>query len=470
MNIQTLGRTVFSVGLLLFPLVFQGSVEAQTQIAQNREALEQASQTEVEENLKEETAKRIEKSILPSYYSQTDGVALQEIVKRAFAHNGEIKIAMLEVEMARARLQQARLRQNPTLEIEQSSGRFVGSAGDGEFSFGLALPLDVYNQRQKRMDLAEANITLKEAEIATGKRELTAQILVSYSGALAALQELKVLEDLLELDTQTTRFVQIRVNEGETSPLELSLLQTEVERLRARRSLVEGRLRSEISRLRFYAGIGYQEPLKLREDLAVATLPNLPVTIDTAFRVALSNRPEIRVAELEEELATAGLRLIRSQSKPDVTAYTRYRQGRAGVDDPRGSFVERDRSVTFGVAIGLPILNKNQGAKAEAEIAIRLAQEKRIFAEQVIKNEVATAFARIEATEEALSRLETAVLPRSRKNVETIRSVYEIGELKITDLINEQRRLLDANRDLTEVLNERYRANADFFIALGINF
>lgn len=470
MNIKRAVPAAFGVGLVLVILVFQMSVKAQTQIARNLETVEENSKTEVE-NLTEETAsKRLVKSVLPNYYSQDEGISLDEIIKRAFENNGDIKIALLEVEKAQARLQQARLRQNPTLEIEQSSGRFVGSAGDGELSVGVAIPLDVYGQRRSRMNLAEAGITLKEAEVIARKRELSAQILVFYSEALAALQELKVLEDLLELDTQTTRFVQIRVNEGETSPLDLSLLQTEVERLRARRSLVEGRLQASISRLKLYAGLSYEQPLKLREDLAVATLPNLPLTIETAFTIALKNRPEIRLAELEEDLATAGLRLIRSNSRPDFTAYTRYTQNRNGFDDPRGNFAQRDRSLTFGVAIGLPVFNKNQGAKAEAEIAIRQAQEKRIFAEQIIKNEVATAFTRIEATNNAYTRLVTAVLPRSRKNVETIRSVYELGELKITDLINEQRRLLDANRDLTEVLTERYRANADLFIALGINF
>ena len=92
---------------------------------------------------------------------------------------------------------------------------------------------------------------------------------------------------------------------GETSPLELNLLQTEVERLRVRRSLVEGRLQASISRLKFYAGLSYEKPLKLREDITVATFPNLPPSIETAFSVALKNRPEIRLAQLEEDLATA---------------------------------------------------------------------------------------------------------------------------------------------------------------------
>ena len=405
------------------------------------------------------------------YFSQIDGIPLTEIVKRSFEANGDLKIARLDVEKARARLTQAGLRPNPTLEVETTSGRLAGSAGDSEFSAGVSLPLDLYGQRSRRIDLANADIALKEAEVIARQRILASQIFVAYAEALAALREVQVLEELLDLDTQTVRFVQIRVNEGETPPLELNLLQTEVERLRARRQIAEGKLQASISRLRFYAGVPHEEPFKLREDISAATLPSLPSTMETSITVGLQNRPDIRLAELDERLASAGLRLVRSQSRADVTAYSRYTQGRSNIDLPNGPFrQDPNRSITFGVAIGLPVFNKNQGAKAEFAIAIRQAQERRTFAEQIIRNEIIVAFQRIEAARRALSILETAVLPRSRENIETIRKVYEIGELKITDLIAEQRRLLDANRDLTETLTERYRAQADLFIALGLTF
>jgi outer membrane protein, heavy metal efflux system len=260
------------------------------------------------------------------------------------------------------------------------------------------------------------------------------------------------------------------VNEGETPPLELSLLQTEVDRLRARRHLAEGRLQNAISKLRLSAAMPSNEPLRLRESFATAALPSLPPSLDSAIDVAIRTRPETRVAELEGQLASAGLRLVRSQSKPDLTAYSRYSQGRSIVDLPTGSFPQSERSLTFGVAIGLPMFNRNQGAKAEAAISIRQAEERRAFAEAVIRNEVTAAFRRIESANRALTILETAVMPRSLQNVETVQRVYEIGELKITDLIAEQRRLLDANRDLTETLTERYRAQADLLIALGQTF
>lgn len=407
-------------------------------------------------------------SILHAYYDQDEGVPLTEIVKRAFDNNGEIKIARLEVERARARLTQAGLRANPTLEVEQTTGRLAGSPGDGEFVAGVSLPLDVYGQRRRRKDLAQAEVTLKEAEVTARQRDLANQILSSYADALAALREISTLEDLLELDTRTALFVQIRVNEGEVAPLELNLLQTEIERLRAQRQLVEGRLQAALSRLRFFAAVPFDQPFRLREEISSAQIPQLPPTTEVGLQLAIKNRPEIRLAELEEDLANAGLRLVRSQSRPDVTAFTRYTQGRSVFDDPRGQFAQGNRSLTFGVSIGLPIFNKNQGAKAEAEIAIRIAQERRSFAEQVVRSEVAAAFQRIEAARRSLLTLETAVLPRSRQNVETIRQVYEVGELKITDLIAEQRRLLDASRDLTAAFTERYRAQADLFIALGL--
>ena len=454
---------ILHYSVLAFCLLLN-TVFAQTQIASNKTF----SDAEIEG--KPVSPKRLVESSMPIYFDDLNGVSLEEIIKKAWENNGELKIAQLEVGKAKARLLQVGSRPNPTLDIEQKTGNFTGSKGDNELAIGVSVPLEIYGQRGNRINLAKAEITLKEAEVTARKRLLANEVLTNYAEALASLRELKTLEDILELDTETVRFVQIRVTEGDTAPLELNLLMTEVERLRSHRILTEGRLQVAISKLKFYAGIAYNEPLKLREEIDSAQLPEVPKTLETALDVALKNRPEIQLGELEKQLAVNGLRLIRSQSKPDITAFTRYSNGKSIVDSPRGAFSESDKLLTFGVSIGLPIFNRNAGAKAEAEIAIRQAEERQLFTEQVIKNEVVTAFQRLTAARSALLKLETAVLPRSKQNLEVIKRVYAIGELKITDLISEQRRLLDANRDLTETLTERYRANADLLIALGVSF
>ena len=407
-------------------------------------------------------------SVLAKYYDPQDGISISELIERALKANQDLSASRMEIDKAKARLTQARLRPNPTLEFEHSSGTIIGSPGGGQFTVGASIPIEIYDRRDARINVAQIEIEANEAEVRNRERILAAGILAAYAETLGALRELDAIEKLLELDLQTAKFVQIRVNEGESPPLELNLLQAEVERLRSRRQLVEGRLDSGLTQIKLLAGLSFDEPLRLREQLNNAILPDLPPTREAAISIALNTRPDIRLIEIEAQLATAGLRLVRATSRPDLTAYSRYTQGRLGFDNAvTGPLQSKDRSLTFGVAIGLPIFNKNQGLKAEAEISIRQAQSRREFADRVIRSEILSAYQRYEAAGRAVNTLESSAIPLSTQNVETFRRVYELGEIKITDLIAEQRRLLDATRDLTEALTQRYRARVDLNIALG---
>jgi len=454
-------RTKAWCALLCLFAVFSAGVRAQqnTEVLAKNEFSEEATETKV--------PKPLVVSVLPNYYNAQDGISLNELIKRALDTNQDLVAVRLEIDKAKARLAQAKLRPNPTLEFEQESGRLVGNGGDGNFTVGASLPIEIYGRRDARINFAQIEIQASEAEVRNRERILTNNILTNYAEALGALREIDTLEKVLELDMQTTKFVQIRVNEGETAPLELNLLQAEVERLRSRRQLAEGKLQSSLTGLKMLAGIDFNAPLRLREQINTAILPTLPKTREEAVDIALRNRPDVALTRIEQQVATAGLRLVRANSKPDVTAYTRYSQGRSVVDTSIGNFPQKDRSLTFGVAIGIPIFNKNQGAKVEAEISIKQAQSRREFAERVVRSEILSAYQRYEAATQAVLILDQSAIPRSMQNVETFRRIYEIGEIKITDLIAEQRRLLDANRDLTEALTEKYRAQADLQIAMG---
>lgn len=56
---------------------------------------------------------------------------------------------------------------------------------------------------------------------------------------------------------------------------------------------------------------------------------------------------------------------------------------------------------------------------------------------------------------------------RATDNILAVRGAYEIGAFRITDLLNEQRRLFDFQREYTEALAARYRALADLNSAMG---
>jgi cobalt-zinc-cadmium efflux system outer membrane protein len=193
------------------------------------------------------------------YFDPVQGATSAEMVQRALATNGELAAARLDIERARARLRQAGLRPNPTIDFEQTTGRLTGSAGERETGIGVSLPLEVGGQRRSRIDVAQAELEATEAEVADRERRLAGDVLAAYAEALSALRELEITEGLNDLDLQTTKFVQVRVNEGETAPIELSLLQVEVDRLRSRRALVEGRLQAALIRVRSLAGMPLNE-------------------------------------------------------------------------------------------------------------------------------------------------------------------------------------------------------------------
>lgn len=404
------------------------------------------------------------------YFDPVQGTSSHDLVRRALAANGELAAARIDIQRARARLRQAGLRPNPTLDLEHTSGRFTGSAGDSETSIGLALPLELGGQRGRRIELAQAELEAAEAEVANRERILATEVRANYAEALAAMRELEITESLNNLDLQTTRFVQARVNEGETAPIELNLLRVEVDRLRSRRALIEGRLKTALIRLQTVAGLPPGQALRLREALATPALPAPPASVEAAMDIALRSRPDLRRARLNEEVARAGLRLATAQGTPEVTPFAKYSFSRSLSDLPAPlvPVPERSKLLTFGVSVGLPVFNRHQGVKAEAAAAISQATMRREFLQSVVRAEVQSAYARYEAARAAVMMFEQGVIDRSNDNIRVIRSSYELGQFTITDLISEQRRLVDSQRDFTEALLEQYRALADLQTALGI--
>lgn len=402
------------------------------------------------------------------YADPMQGVSSNDLVRRALASNAELAAARLDIERGRARLQQASLRPNPTVDFEQTTGRLTGSAGERETSIGFALPLELGGKRQKRMDLARAELNAAEAEIADRERRLAAEARSAYAEAMAALRELQITENINDVDAQTARIIEARVTEGESAPIELNLLRVELDRLKARRALVEGRLETAILKLKNLAGMPASEPLRLREDLATADLPDPPASLEAAVDIALRTRPDLRLARLIEEAAQAGLRLARAQATPDVTAFSRYTKNRSVFDNtPVGILRDKDRLLSFGVSISIPLFNKNQGAKAEAEAAIVQASRRREFVEAMVRSQIASAYARYQAAQSAMDILREGVLAKSQQNIKSIRMAYEIGAFRVTDLLVEQRRFIDAQREFIEAMAERYRALADMQAAIG---
>lgn len=404
---------------------------------------------------------------LEAYFDPKQGSSSADLVSLALSSNGELAAARLNLERARARIQQARLRPNPSLDVERQNG-VLDSPGESAMMVGVSLPLEIGGKRGRRIDLAKAELEAAEADLADRERRLANTVRTTLAEALTSLRELEITQELIAIDTQAVQVVERRVKEGDAAPLEQNLLRVELERIRSRRALVAGRLQAALLRLQTLVGMPVTQPLRLSEALASASLPNPPGSLEANLEIALRTRPDLRLARLNEEVAQAGLRLAKAQAIPDVTLSARYGVINSSFDStPIGALNDRDRMFTVGVSIPLPLFNRNQGEKAEAAASITQAQRQREFVEQVVRAEVSSAWARYEAVKDAIKTFEDGVLTLSANNVRAVRGAYEIGEFRVSELLNEQRRLIDSQREYTEALAERYRALSDLKAAIG---
>jgi outer membrane protein, heavy metal efflux system len=405
------------------------------------------------------------------YVDTAAGLTAPDLVRRALSSNAELAAARLDVDRARARLGQAGLRPNPTVEFEYGSGRVVGNPGERETTVGVSIPLEVAGQRGRRVGLAEAELAVAEAEVADRERRLAADVTAAYVEALASARELETYERLSTLDVQTARVVQARVDEGESAPLELELIRVEYDRLRSQAALAEGRLQAAMLRLKGLAGIPPSEDLRLLQELAAsARTPAAPPSKEQALEIALKSRPDLRVSRLSVTAARAGLRLAQAQGRPEVSVFGRYTTGRSVTDLPAPfePAPDRERQLAAGVSISLPVFNRNQGARTEAGLAVTQAERRLAFAEAAVRTDVESAYARYEAARRAVETYEQGVLVRSNRNVATIREAYQLGVFRVTDLLAEQRRYVDVERDYTTALAEARRALADLHTAMGL--
>src|SRR5262245_1442996 len=82
-----------------------------------------------------------------NYVDPVQGASSGDLVRRALQSNAELAATRLDYERARARLRQARLRPNPTVDFEYGNGGLIGSPGERGATVGFALPLHRVGQR-----------------------------------------------------------------------------------------------------------------------------------------------------------------------------------------------------------------------------------------------------------------------------------------------------------------------------------
>jgi outer membrane protein, heavy metal efflux system len=261
---------------------------------------------------------------IKKYLDQATGMSVDEVVAYALSHNGELLAARAEAEAARGLLKQAGLRPNPMLDL----GRSEQIRGiDSNLMAELSLPLELGGRRSARIEVARRELEMRQAMVADRERMIASEVRAKFGNTLAEVRRLGITEDLLNLNKRDYMLVDARVTEGRTPPLERNMILVEVNRIRSLREAKEGRVEESLLELKNILGMRPEEALKLRGTLSD---PHPLPEIGEATRLALQQRPDLKVAIAAVELAEAQIKEARSAGRLDARLMAGYQRMKTG--------------------------------------------------------------------------------------------------------------------------------------------
>jgi len=407
-------------------------------------------------------------SSYPQFIDPVNGMTPDDLVKYALAHNGELAAARQMIAEARGRLRQAGLRANPMVE---TSGTHAVNTSDNMTMIGAELPLELGGRRKARVDVAQRELELRDAEVAEFERKLAAEVRIKYADTIATARNLKFTEDLLTLTRDSHHLVEARVSSGKSAPLEQNVVFVELNRIDTMRINFDSKTEVTMFELKKTIGMLPGDLLRLRGEFDTGRQQS---TQSDAIRNALGSRPDLVAARAAENLAQAQIEQARIEGKVDASIFANYQRqnmgfGVRGFNDAgalapvQGVF----HYATFGVRLTLPVRNKNQGNIEAAIAAAEAARNRREFNEIVVRNEVASAYARFERAQAALAIYRDSVRNQAQLNLDVVQQTYTLGQKTLIDYINEQRRYIDIETGYTDALKEYFNSLVEIERAAG---
>ncbi len=353
-----------------------------------------------------------------------------------------LRAAAHEASAGAAAVEQAGRLPNPELAYLREGHR----AGARTTTVQVSQPLELGGKRQARVAVAQSALDLAGSDHALRRQALRADVIEAFYTTLIAQERRQLAQATVELSGKSLEAVVGRVAAGKVSPVEAS--KARVAQADARVELE--RAASDLAIARNALGALTGESLEARELAggAVATLPGvepLPALLQRAAG-ALS----VRRARQQLALRNAQADAERAARVPDVTLTIGSQR-----DDQLAH-----RQAVIGLAIPLPLFDRNGGNLAAAMARSDGARAELEAAELAARTDLAAARLRFgQARGEALL-LEHDVVPEARSVHELSLKGFEYGKFTFLDVLDAQRTLFQARSRQWQAMLDAWRAHA----------
>lgn len=252
---------------------------------------------------------------------------LDTLVKQALAANTDVRVAVANLEQARAVARETRAAAG--VQTTASGGLSVGQVSNGgvgpasgvhpsiDAGFGVSYEVDVVGRIRREIESATANVQAHAAATDLARITVVAHVVGAYTNACAAGAELRVAQHSADLQTQSLALTERGAHAGIYSTFDVTRSRALLAQLQAAMPSLESARRTALYQLAVLSGHAPADyPAALAHCTRIPTLDQpIPVGDGTAL---IRRRPDIREAERQLAAATADIGVATANLYPSV--------------------------------------------------------------------------------------------------------------------------------------------------------
>ena len=296
---------------------------------------------------------------------------LAQLIAAALANNRDLRVAVLDIEVARAQVGLSRSSEFPTIDLQGTHTRETGIQTVDTVGLAVAgYELDLWGRVRSLTDAALAQLAATEEARKAAQISLVASVANAYYALAGDQALLDVAQQTLKTRADTLALIQLRLDNGVASSIDLQTNKSLVET--ARIAFVAAQRQRALDQNALELLVGGPLPANLPaapawDDMA---LPDVPAGLPSDV---LLNRPDVRQAEQQLIAANADIGAARAAFFPAITLTGSY-----GTASGSLSHLFEHQAWSFIPQVTLPVFDagrtRNNLRVSEAQRDIATAQ------------------------------------------------------------------------------------------------
>lgn len=376
-------------------------------------------------------------------------LVLDQAIAWALERSPVLSASSARAEAATASRSQAGVLPNPEVSVEAENiygdGPYDGLDG-AEVTYGVSQLVELPGKRSNRVRMADAEKTKIHYARDAARLDLIRDVTTAFAELATAQQEVAILEEERNLATEVRDSVAAKVQAGKVPPIQRNKAEIE---LSASGIAFERSLRNLTTKKQTLASLmgGDTGDFIVTMD----SLPPLsaPESLES-YRAQLPQTPDVKSLDADVNQAKAGLSLEKANVMPDPTF-------NLGVRD-----FKEDNSQAFiaGLSIPFPVFNLNRAGVERAGHDLNAAMLDQRGARLSLDTQLISVYGDFASAYSEANALKTSVLPGAEEAFSFAREGYDAGKFGYLEVLDAQRTLFDARKQLNESVLDYHRQRA----------